>query len=113
VNHVYNEYTQNCPPGLYRLFVSSPTQIKFNLRTDEDVTQEDPIRMVAKQALLDDITAKMAISDFSPLKKLIEEYPEDEILFLYDYDFNYDKNFYLCLTTDLKAIIDNVSEISQ
>jgi hypothetical protein len=64
--------------------------------------------MVSKQAILDDMAAKLAISDFSPLKKLIEEYPEDEILFLYDYDFNYDKNFYLCLSIETKQIIDNV-----
>ena len=46
---------------------------------------------------------------FYPFKRLIEEYPEEEILVVYDYEFQYDKNFFLCLDPDLKIIINNVN----
>lgn len=81
----------------------------FNLKADEDVTQEDNIRSVKKQLILDDIQTRHSVSDFSPLKKQIEEYPEDEILLIYDYEFQHDKNFFICLDTSLKEIINNVN----
>jgi hypothetical protein len=102
------EHTQNCPPGLYRLFISRPVQTHFNIKTDEDITQEDNMRTLSKQVILDDLQLKMGISDFAPLKKQFEEYPEDEIIIIYDYEFQYDKNFYVCLSTELKDIIKNV-----
>ena len=103
-----DEYTIGCPPGLYRLFISTSAQQALNIRSDEDITQEDNIKPVAKQLLLDDITKKMATSDFYPFRKHIEEYPEEEIIIIYDYEFQYDKNFFLCFDLDLKSIILNV-----
>ena len=55
-----DEYTIGCPPGLYRLFISSSAQTLLSIRADEDITQEDNIKQVAKQLLLDDINKKMA-----------------------------------------------------
>lgn len=80
----------------------------FNIKTEEDVTQEDNIRSLKKQAILDDISTRHAVSDFSPLKKQIEDYPEDEILVVYDYEFQHDKNFLICLDTEIKEFINNV-----
>lgn len=103
-----SEYTIDCPPGLYRLFLSSGTQAAFDLRSDEDITQEDNLRHVPKQTILDDMVNKQVLSDFSPLRKQIEDYPEDEIVVVYDYEFQHDKNFYICLSPSLKEIILNV-----
>lgn len=103
-----DEYTVDCPPGLYRLFITRQTQQIFNLKTEEDVTQEDNIKSVKKQSILDDIANRHALSDFSPLKKQIEDYPDEDIYVIYDYEFQHDKNFYLCLDTDLKEFIENV-----
>ncbi|RNA37716.1 WD repeat-containing 63 [Brachionus plicatilis] len=103
----FDEYTIDCPAGLYRLFLSSGTQAAFNLRSDEDITQEDNFRLVPKQNILDDMVSKQAVSDFSPLRKQIEDYPEDEILVVYDYEFQHDKNFFICLSQNLKEIIQN------
>lgn len=72
------------------------------------MTQEDNIRVVSKQSIMDDIYNKQALSDFSPVKKIVDEYPEDEVMIVYDYDFQYDKNFYICLSTSLKEIINMV-----
>ncbi|CAF0718048.1 unnamed protein product [Brachionus calyciflorus] len=106
-NNPFDEYTIDCPPGLYRLFLSSGTQSNLNIRSDEDITQEDNFRSIPKQAILDDIYNKQALSDFSPLRKQIEEYPEDEITLVYDYEFQHDKNFYICLNIGLKELIHN------
>lgn len=107
---MYNieDYTKECPPGLYRLFISSATQNRLNIKTDEDVTQEDNIRKLSKQVIVEDMQTLMSLSDFAPLRKQIEEYPEDEITIVYDYNFNYDKNFFICLSTEIKHFIENV-----
>ena len=102
------EFTQCCPPGLYRLFLTGATQTAFNIRSEEDIHQEDNIRTIMKAQILEDIYRKNIGSDFSPVRKQIEEYPEEEILVIYDYDFQFDKNYYLCLDLDLKEIILNV-----
>jgi hypothetical protein len=105
------ELSRECPPGLYRIFLTSTTQQQFNLRADEDVHQDDTIRYIPKQAVMDDIKQKLAVSDFYPYKSLIEEYNEDDILLIYDYEFQYDKNFYICLSSTLRENINNVSLI--
>lgn len=102
-----DEHTIDCPPGLYRIFISGKMQQALNIRSEEDVTQEDNVRTIQRQLLLDDIYLKQAGSEFSALRKQIEEYSEEEVLVVYDYDFQYDKNFYLCLNNDLKEIINN------
>ena len=104
-----DEYTICCPPGLYRMFFTGATQNLFNIRSEEDITQEDNIKTISKTEILEDIYKKNVGSDFSPVKKLVEDYPEEDILVMYDYDFQFDKNYYLCLHLDLKDIILDVS----
>ena len=113
IDHALDEYVQGCPYGLYKLFITSMTQNDFNIRTDEDITQEDSIRYISKAQVLEDIGKKGVASDFSPLKKLFEEFPEDEIMIIYDYDFQFDKNFYFCLDLNLKEIINNVKKLKK
>ena len=78
------------------------------MRSEEDVTQEDNIKIIQKQQIMDDLVKRQAGSDFHPIKKQIEEYPEEDILIIYDYEFQYDKNYYLCLNLELKYFIENV-----
>lgn len=106
-----DEYTQCCPPGLYRMFFTGATQNAFSIVGEEDITQEENIKTINKQAILEDIYKKNVGSDFSPVRKLVEDYPEEDILVIYDYDFQFDKNYYLCLDLDLKDIILDVSRI--
>ncbi len=102
------EYMKDCPPGMYRIFLTNSTQIAFNLKADEDITQEDNTRMIPKQQIMDDITKKNAGSDFHPLKQQIDEYQGEEIPVIYDYEFQYDKNFYICLSNELKSFMSMV-----
>lgn len=101
------EFTICCPPGLYRMFFTGATQTAFNIRSEEDITQEDNIRTIQKAQILEDIYKKNVGSDFTQVRKLVEDYPEEDILCIYDYDFQFDKNYYLCLDLSLKEIILN------
>ena len=99
---------KDCPTGMYRIFLTNATQTAFNLRSDDDITQEDNIRMIPKQQIVDDILRKNAGSDFHPLKQLIEDYQAEEIAVIYDYEFQFDKNFYICLSDELKSFMNMV-----
>lgn len=100
---------RDCPPGMYRIFLTNATQTAFNLKADDDVTQEDNTRMIPKQQIMDELMKKNAGSDFHPLKQLIEDYQAEEIPIIYDYEFQHDKNFYVCLSDELKSFMSIVS----
>lgn len=90
------------PEGVTPLFLSSKTQQIFHCICDEDVTQENPIKIITKQEILDDMHNRAAICDFHVLKKQILEYAGDELLVMYDYNFKYGQNFYIYLTEEAK-----------
>ena len=39
----------------------------------------------------------------------LQKYPGEELLLIYDYDFKYGENFYLCITEEAKELVLNVS----
>lgn len=39
----------------------------------------------------------------------MQDYPGEEILLVYDYDFKYGENFYVCVTEEAKELVLNVS----
>ena len=39
----------------------------------------------------------------------MQKYPTDTLLLVYDYEFKYGENFYLCITEEAKELILNVS----
>ena len=59
------------PEGVVPLFLSSKTQEIFSIRTDEDVTIENPVKLITKQDIQADMFNRAAISDFHPIKPLI------------------------------------------
>ena len=40
---------------------------------------------------------------------ITQDYPGEEILLVYDYDFKYGENFYVCITEEAKELVLNVS----
>uniref|UniRef100_A0A673CAJ7 WD repeat domain 63 n=1 Tax=Sphaeramia orbicularis TaxID=375764 RepID=A0A673CAJ7_9TELE len=74
----------------------------FGCRTDEDVTKENPYKLLKKDDIIQDIKTRAAVSDFSPVKQIVLNYPEDELLLVYDRDFTYGQSFYLVLTPEAK-----------
>uniref|UniRef100_A0A1X7T7A3 WD repeat-containing protein 63 n=1 Tax=Amphimedon queenslandica TaxID=400682 RepID=A0A1X7T7A3_AMPQE len=98
------------PEGVAPVFLSGATQQIFNAVADNHVTSENPNILITKASLLEDIKNRAAVSDFKPLKDKIQSYDGEELLLVYDYDFRYGENFYLCLTEAAKDLILNPPE---
>ena len=89
------------PLGVYPCFLTMTTQEKFGCREREDCTLAKPFVYVTKAFFLEDIQFRGAISDFHPMKKLIEKYPEDALMLVWDEEEWYGQNFFL--VHDLKV----------
>lgn len=53
------------------MVLTSVTQELFGCRTDEDVTKEDPYKLLKKDDIIQDIKTRAAVSDFSPVKEIV------------------------------------------
>nr|KAF6509077.1 hypothetical protein HJG63_020628 [Rousettus aegyptiacus] len=100
-------------PEIYPLVLTTKTQEIFNCRVDEDFTDEEPYKLIKKQDILADFHNRAAVSDFYPVKKIVQEYPGDELLIVYDKDFKYGLNFYLIGTEDGKENYLNPPEVPE
>ncbi|XP_041862444.1 dynein intermediate chain 3, axonemal [Melanotaenia boesemani] len=90
------------PEDIFPLVLTSATQELFDCRTDEDVTRESPYKLLKKDNIIQDIKKRAAVSDFSPVKQPVLDYPEEEILLVFDSDFTFGQCFYLVLTPERK-----------
>ncbi|XP_048034159.1 dynein axonemal intermediate chain 3 isoform X1 [Megalobrama amblycephala] len=91
------------PEYIFPLVLTSATQELFGCRADEDVTGENPYKLLKKEDIIQDMKTRAAVSDFSPVKQIVLEYPEDELLLVFDRDFTYGQCFYLVLTEEAKG----------
>lgn len=66
------------------------------------MTDEQTYKLIKKEDILADLQNRAAVSDFHPVKKIVREYPGEELLLVYDKDFKYGLNFYLIGTEDGK-----------
>uniref|UniRef100_A0A3Q3FCA5 Dynein axonemal intermediate chain 3 n=1 Tax=Labrus bergylta TaxID=56723 RepID=A0A3Q3FCA5_9LABR len=98
------------PDDIFPMVLTSATQKLFGCLADEDVTGESPYKLLKKDDIIQDIKTRAAVSDFSPVKQTVLDYPEDEILLVFDRDFTYDQCFYLALTPEAKKRILNPPE---
>ncbi|PIK53480.1 WD repeat-containing protein 63 [Apostichopus japonicus] len=89
------------------LFISSKSQEIFQCVADEHVTEDNPHKLIPKDAIIQDMRERAAVSDFHPVKQLILDYPGDEILLIYDADFKYGQNFVLVSSDEEKQRILN------
>ncbi|XP_039509013.1 dynein intermediate chain 3, axonemal isoform X2 [Pimephales promelas] len=90
------------PDHIFPLVLTSVTQEMFGCRADEDVTGDNPYKLLRKEDIVQDMKSRAAVSDFSPVKQIVLEYPEDELLLVFDRDFTYGQCFYLVLTVEAK-----------
>ncbi|KAM4738895.1 dynein axonemal intermediate chain 3 [Anableps anableps] len=90
------------PDDIFPLVLTSATQELFSCRVDEDVTEKSPYKLLDKDDIVEDMKTRAAVSDFSPVKQIVLDYPEEEMLLVFDADFTYGQNFYLVLTPEGK-----------
>uniref|UniRef100_A0A668ARR9 WD repeat domain 63 n=1 Tax=Myripristis murdjan TaxID=586833 RepID=A0A668ARR9_9TELE len=95
------------PDDIFPLVLTSATQELFGCRADEDVTGESPYKLLRKDDIVQDMKRRAAVSDFSTVKQIVLDYPEEEILLVFDRDFTYGQGFYLVLTPEAKEKILN------
>ncbi|XP_057649501.1 dynein axonemal intermediate chain 3 [Chionomys nivalis] len=100
-------------PEIYPLVLTTKTQEIFNCRADEDFTDEQTYKLIKKEDILADLLNRAAVSDFHPVKKIVREYPGDELLLVYDKDFKYGLNFYLIGTEEGKENFLKTPEVPE
>ncbi|KAJ3291525.1 WD repeat-containing protein 63 [Borealophlyctis nickersoniae] len=97
------------PPGTMPLFLTTATQELFKVKGGEDLTAENPFKMIPKADLIADLNARLAIGDFYPAKQMILDFPQEEMLLHWDQEFKYGQNYYLCVTVEaMEAILHPV-----
>ncbi|KGL73318.1 WD repeat-containing protein 63, partial [Tinamus guttatus] len=89
-------------PEIFPLVFTTQTQEIFNCRVDEDVTKENCFKLIKKEDIIEDLKARAAVSDFHPVKKIVLEYPGEELLVVFDVEQEYGQNFYLVATEEAK-----------
>ncbi|XP_032302149.1 WD repeat-containing protein 63 isoform X2 [Coturnix japonica] len=89
-------------PEIFPLVFTTKTQEIFNCRVDEDVTEENCFKLIKKDDIIQDLKTRAAISDFHPIKNTILEYPGEELLIVFDANFQYGQSFYLVASEEAK-----------
>ncbi|XP_074732522.1 dynein axonemal intermediate chain 3 [Strix uralensis] len=89
-------------PEIFPLVFTTKTQEIFNCRVDEDVTEENCFKLIKKEDIIQDLKTRAAISDFHPVKKVVLEYPGEELLVVFDAKFQYGQNFYFVASEEAK-----------
>ncbi|XP_052034436.1 dynein axonemal intermediate chain 3 [Apodemus sylvaticus] len=100
-------------PEIYPLVLTTKTQEIFNCRVEEDMTDEQTYKLIKKEDILADLQNRAAVSDFHPVKKIVREYPGEELLLVYDKDFKYGLNFYLIGTEEGKENFLKTPEVPE
>ncbi|XP_058964872.1 dynein axonemal intermediate chain 3-like [Pocillopora verrucosa] len=101
------EGEEEIPSDIMPLFFTSKTQEIFGCKGDEDVTEENPHKLIPKEAIIQDFKDRAAVSDFHPAKQIVLDYAADQLLVVYDPMFKYGQNFYLALTEEAKERLLN------
>ncbi|NXH65017.1 WDR63 protein, partial [Rhabdornis inornatus] len=89
-------------PEIFPLLLTAKTQEIFNCRPDEDVTEENCFKCIKKEDIIQDLKTRAKISDFHRFKKVILEYPGEELLVVFDPSFQYGENFYIVASEEAK-----------
>ncbi|NWH54236.1 WDR63 protein, partial [Fregata magnificens] len=89
-------------PEIFPLVFTIKTQEIFNCRVDEDVTEENCFKLIKKEDIIQDLKTRATISDFHPVKKVVLEYPGEELLIVFDAKFQYGQNFYFVASEEAK-----------
>ena len=118
------------PEGIVPLFFSGKSQEIFECVADTDLTPNNPHKLILKEKIVEDFKNRAAVSDFFPVKQKVlvstksvhflnkahvlisprvQNYPGEAVLLVYDYDFKFGENFYICLTEEAKDWVLNVS----
>ncbi|NWV22739.1 WDR63 protein, partial [Origma solitaria] len=89
-------------PEIFPLLLTAKTQEIFECQPDKDVTEENCFKCIKKEDIIQDLKTRAKTSDFLPLKKVILEYPGEELLVVFDPEAQYGQNFYIVASEEAK-----------
>ncbi|NXP27266.1 WDR63 protein, partial [Scytalopus superciliaris] len=89
-------------PEIFPLLLTTKTQKIFSCQIDEDITEENCFKLIKKEDIIQDLKTRADISDFYPIKKVVLEYPGEELLVVFDATFQYGQNFYIVASEEAK-----------
>ncbi|NWV84831.1 WDR63 protein, partial [Dasyornis broadbenti] len=89
-------------PEIFPLLLTAKTQEIFNCQPDKDVTEENCFKCIKKEDIIQDLKTRAKTSDFHPLRKVILEYPGEELLVVFDPKVQYGQNFYIVASEEAK-----------
>ncbi|NWS15612.1 WDR63 protein, partial [Pachyramphus minor] len=89
-------------PEIFPLVLTTKTQEIFNCRVDDDVTEENSFKIIKKMDIIQDLETRANTSDFYPVRKVVQEYPGEELLLVFDAKFQYGQNFYIVASEEAK-----------
>ena len=89
--------------GMTPIFLSGATQGIFECVMDVNVSAAAPTKLIKKDAIMEDIKKRAAVSDFKPYMDSFGSYGGAEILFVYDSEFEFGQNFTYAPTEEVKA----------
>ncbi|NWW90581.1 WDR63 protein, partial [Rhynochetos jubatus] len=100
-------------PEIFPLVFTTKTQEIFNCRIDEDVTEENCFKVIKKEDIIQDLKTRSTVSDFHPVKKVVLDYPGEELLVVFDAKLQYGQNFYLVASEEAKENLLKPSETAE
>ena len=95
---------------IFPLFLTSQTQKIFKCVIDQHVTEADTLKVIKKTDIINDLKNRAAISDFHPVKNIINKWTDDHLLLVYDHNFKHGQNFYLVTDKVMMNIMMNKSD---
>lgn len=96
------------PPGVVVMeFFSAKSQQLYGAVAGEDLTTNpwNPYKYVNKADVLLECKKSGAISDWFPFQKLVEKFDGDEILLVWDEEFEYGEEYYFCSTKAAEEVV--------
>lgn len=96
------------PPGVVVMeFFSAKSQQTYGAVADEDLTTDpwNPSKYIPKAQILEECKKAGAISDWFPFQQIIQKFPGDEILLVWDENFEFGEEFYFCSTKAAEAVV--------
>ncbi|XP_041063784.1 dynein intermediate chain 3, axonemal [Carcharodon carcharias] len=87
------------------LVLTSKSREIFQCVIDQDLTEEQPYKLIKKDDIINDMKARGGTSDFYPFKQQILEHSTEDFLVVFDKDFKYGQSFYMVLNETMKEAI--------
>eukprot|EP00158_Paraphelidium_tribonemae_P004855 Partr_v1_DN27008_c0_g1_i1_m28826 putative NA len=89
------------PQGIVPIFLTAASCAIFQCKPEIDVTQALPFVWIGIDKVVEDVATRRVISDFQPVKEMLVKSGIDKVLLIYDFEWKYGQNFYICMDQEM------------